>query len=490
MITRYSIPMCIGLAALLLASCLRSPSFQCDQHGADSCGVGATCEPSGFCSRTDSSCAMTGRRYVDSAGQLAGQCVDVSNPSPDAGVDANPPRQTSTCVVGPAQPNSDDCAARVCERAPGCCSSMWTGDCVRLSATMCGRACSNAVSTGSLNSVGVGVSQPSWHAVFTLQTGDWTSIAWADFDGDGDADLAYSELCDVHIMRNLNTSDGLLEMERIGGFSIPGCTEERFVWGDYDGDGDLDLLHGSDKGLVLASNTGDGSFAAPVELLDSSHSILDIDVADFNQDGFADMVVSVRDGPAQLYRHDQGTQKLVSGWTGPGGARRVVWCDVDDNPATGPSIAAIGTFNVLSLYRNVGGSPSAAAEFAIDTPGVLLDIACGDLDGDGTAEIVTLASEAKGGLGHVRVHSIDGAVVWTSPTAYISKSIDIGDISGDGRLDIVVDANPPGSDVTIPEPFHVFRQLDEPSLSFVDELGGDWAAFSDVAALEIVHLDL
>jgi hypothetical protein len=74
------------LALLLLAStagCLRSTEFKCATD-TDCSASGAVCEATGYCSFTDSSCAM-GRRYGDFSGSYSKQCVGEQMMMPDGG---------------------------------------------------------------------------------------------------------------------------------------------------------------------------------------------------------------------------------------------------------------------------------------------------------------------------------------------------------------------------------------------------------------------
>ena len=73
----------LSLLALICAGCLRTTEFQCSANL--ECGNGGTCESVGFCSFPDPEC---GRRFADSAGPFANQCV--GTPGGDAGVDGPP----------------------------------------------------------------------------------------------------------------------------------------------------------------------------------------------------------------------------------------------------------------------------------------------------------------------------------------------------------------------------------------------------------------
>lgn len=121
--------------------------------------------------------------------------------------------------------------------------------------------------------------------------------AWADIDGDGDLDLALlgqtANLPIFDIWRN----DGGGQFTPLD-FEFPGLVYGSLDWGDYDGDGDPDLLvTGGRIGpqllegeTYLLRNDGEGRF------VDVSNSIVDVMLgdakwADFNMDGRLDLIV-------------------------------------------------------------------------------------------------------------------------------------------------------------------------------------------------------
>src|SRR5262249_39658472 len=69
--------------AIAPLGCLRQTQFQCANDPA--CGADGRCESTGFCSFPDTGCAG-GRRYGDSAGNLAGKCVGAV--TRDGGIEA------------------------------------------------------------------------------------------------------------------------------------------------------------------------------------------------------------------------------------------------------------------------------------------------------------------------------------------------------------------------------------------------------------------
>lgn len=69
--------------ALCLCGCIRTPTFHC-ASATDCATQGATCQPVGYCSFPDSSCA-DGQRFGELSGPFANQCVGQG--AGDAGVD-------------------------------------------------------------------------------------------------------------------------------------------------------------------------------------------------------------------------------------------------------------------------------------------------------------------------------------------------------------------------------------------------------------------
>ncbi len=180
-----------------------------------------------------------------------------------------------------------------------------------------------------------------------------SSVAWGDYDNDGDLDLLLagwlgSSASPVTLLyRNsggvlTNVSSGLPPVE----FSAR--------WGDYDRDGDLDMLLSGSGGLSVHRNNGNGTFTTAVTLA----AQLDGDAAwgDFDNDGDLDIACTGKDGVShvtRLWRNDAGT--FVDTGARLNGASRssVAWADFDNDGDVDLFLNGwANVANAAQVYRN------------------------------------------------------------------------------------------------------------------------------------------
>jgi hypothetical protein len=91
--------------ALLLASCVSDQGFVC--HTSPECGMGGSCQATGFCSVSDSTCP-SGSRYVAHAGAYSDQCVMTGPDSAVGLADAMPGQPDSPPGQPDARPGQPD----------------------------------------------------------------------------------------------------------------------------------------------------------------------------------------------------------------------------------------------------------------------------------------------------------------------------------------------------------------------------------------------
>ena len=139
-------------------------------------------------------------------------------------------------------------------------------------------------------------------AALQAEASTTAGASWADYDDDGDLDVAVTDVFSgIQLFRN----DGGGEFLLVDLFGEIGNTYST-TWSDLDGDGDLDLLVNSlNSGVWLHVNLGEGSFAQQPLPVSTVGDVRDVSPMDVNRDGLVDLFVARRFGaPNELLRNE------------------------------------------------------------------------------------------------------------------------------------------------------------------------------------------
>jgi predicted nucleotidyltransferase len=234
----------------------------------------------------------------------------------------------------------------------------------------------------------------------------WSSIAFGDYDNDGDLDLAVSGLDDLNNKRLIlfkNTNGSFAEDQNPMGGTDKGVYASSLAFGDYDNDGDLDLaVSGTDgtyRRLILFKNNN-GNFTLdqnPMGGPDKGVSQSSIAFGDYDNDGDLDLAVSGYDGTKYrliLFKNTNGTftsDQNPMGETDKGVEEgSLAFGDYDNDGDLDLAVSGWDWYDYprLILFKNNNGTFSEDQEPMGEKEGVYgSSLAFGDYDNDGDLDL-------------------------------------------------------------------------------------------------------
>lgn len=259
------------------------------------------------------------------------------------------------------------------------------------------------------------------------------AVTSEDFDGDGELDFAVANSGDNNISIRLGVGDGTFgpAVEFAAGsypFSITS--------GDFNGDGKPDLAvsnaGGNDISVILGK--GDGSFDSPVNYSvgGDPYSVV---TGDFNGDGKVDLAVACFNGNGVfvLLGIGNGTFSDAVGYTTGGSPQEVAVADFNGDGKSDLVVAKSNSNDLSVLLGNGDGTFQTAVPYTV---GIYQNaVNAGDLNGDGRPDIAVANGNDK-----LSILLGNGDGTFQTPVHYTvgqrPESVAFADFDGDGRIDI------------------------------------------------------
>jgi Tfp pilus tip-associated adhesin PilY1 len=237
------------------------------------------------------------------------------------------------------------------------------------------------------------------------------------------------------------------------------------VIGDVNRDGVLDLVTGiyesSGTAISVLLGVGKGAFARSVAY--AAENLATVAIGDLDGDGFMDLAY-VGDGfsdvPSLVYvLYGVGNGKFanpVSYSTGGNSPVSVAVGDLNGDGIADVATSDFGDNGVVVMLGERNRTLSRAGKYAVGSSEqpLVVGVAIGDLNGDGVLDIVTAnnfdsSASVLMGVGNGTFRRAVSYPTISQPSDDGPESVAVGDLNGDGLLDIVVTSASPDSVVVL-----------------------------------------
>src|SRR5271165_19431 len=253
-------------------------------------------------------------------------------------------------------------------------------------------AVTNSTDLAATVSVLLGNGDGTFQSQQTYATGFFPlQIAVGDFNGDGFADLAITNLANGNVSVLLGDGDGTFQPQQT--YAV-GSTPEGIAVGDFNGDGfaDLAVTNNGDSTVSVLLGKGDGTFQNQ-QTYATGNGPSSVAVADFNGDGFADLAVTNQNDAtvSVLLGKGNGTFQPQQAYGVGSNPKEIAVADFNGDGFADLAITNNSDSTVSVLLGNGDGTFQPQQTYTVGL--FPYGIAVADFNGDGVPDVATANSE-------------------------------------------------------------------------------------------------
>jgi hypothetical protein len=245
-------------------------------------------------------------------------------------------------------------------------------------------------------------------------------IAVGDINGDGKLDVVATLFDNGSAARMLNDGTGIFPLANVAEFAVAGNGDGPIgiVLADVNGDGNLDVItanfNGGSVSVLLGDGTGGFTPAIGSPTLTGGNGTIAVAVGDVNNDHKLDIVAANLNSSNVTVLLGDGTGRFTANTpitvNGPPQGIALGYFNAGTNLDLATANTSANNVTVLSGNGSGGFSPVASSPFSTGAGTFPMSIAAGDVDGNGTIDLVTADSTS----GEVSVLSGDGTGGFTA----------------------------------------------------------------------------
>jgi titin len=266
-----------------------------------------------------------------------------------------------------------------------------------------------------------------------------SSVAAADFDKDGNVDLAVTNSGDNTITIIKNLGNGVFDVGVT--YSVLGESPNFVKAGDFNGDENIDLIvtNATSNTITFLGNPGNGTFGTGSTYPSLGIFPNSIAVAEFSGDSNLDFAVSNYESNSVTVYKSLGNGTFEVGSTNPdlcGHPSTIAAADFDGNQGADIAIGCSNSNN-LTVINNYGDATFGLANTYTATQMGILSLAPADMNEDGTNDLIWIGNNTVTVFNNIGNQSF-GEESTFSILGYDGRYLIADDFNQDGHTDVAV----------------------------------------------------